>query len=152
MLHQAACLVFGLLQQRGAGFINFFGGRRVQQFRHAERGFQFEVRPMVQRVAHRKGNRFCPFLELFPIGRILARAETFVDTVRPHGAPLVMVALQPDFREVFEPVIRGHVFGNQVAMVVDDRHFGRMLVVKTFRRRRLQQEVVVVELFHSGFY
>jgi len=36
-----------------------------------------------------------------------------------------------------------------VAMVVDDRHLGRMVVVKTLRSLGLQQEVVVVELFHK---
>ena len=104
---------------------------------------------MVERVAHRIGNRLGPLLELLPIGRILARAILLIDPVGAHGAPFVVVAFEPDLRQVVETVIRSHVLGNQVAMVVDDRHLGRMVVVKTLRSLGLQQEVVVVELFHK---
>ena len=59
-----------------------------------------------------------------------------------------MVAFEPDLRQVVEAVVLGDIRGNQVAMVVDDRHLGRMVVVKTLRSLGLQQEVVVVKLFH----
>ena len=129
--------------------VDFAGRSGVEQFRHPEGGLQFEVGPVVERVAHRIGNRLGPLLELLPIGRILARAILLIDPVGAHGAPFVVVAFEPDLRQVVETVIRSHVLGNQVAMVVDDRHLGRMVVVKTLRSLGLQQEVVVVELFHK---
>jgi hypothetical protein len=147
--HQAAGVVFGTLQQRRAMVVDFAGRSGVEQFRHPEGGLQFEVGPVVERVAHRIGNRLGPLLELLPIGRILARAILLIDPVGAHGAPFVVVAFEPDLRQVVETVVRSHVLGNQVAMVVDDRHLGRMVVVKTLRSLGLQQEVVVVELFHK---
>ncbi len=148
VLHQPAGMVFGFLKQVRTVIVNLPGCRRIQQFRDTERRFQFEVRPVIQRIAHRVGNRLGPLFEFLPVGRILAGTVTFVNTVGTHRTPLVVVTLQPDFREILELVIGSHIFGNQVAMVIDNRHLSRMFVVETLRSRCLQQEVVVIELFH----
>lgn len=152
VLHQTAGEELGLLQLLGALVVNLARGLRAEQVGDAERRLELQVGPVVQGVAHGIRNRLCPLLELLPIGSILACAEPLVDAVGTHGAPLVMVALQPDFRQVVEAVVRGHVPWNEVAMVVDDRHLGGVLVVEPFGGTRLQQEVVVVELFHDRYF
>ena len=146
--HQTAGVELRLLQQRRTMVVDLTGRRGVQQLRHPEGGLQFEVRPVVERVAHRIGHRLGPLLELFPVAGILARAILLIDAVGTHRAPFVMIAFEPDLRQVVEAVVLGDIRGNQVAMVVDDRHLGRMVVVKTLRSLGLQQEVVVVKLFH----
>ena len=146
--HQAARMVFGLLQEGRTAVVDLARRRGVQELRHPEGGFQFQVRPVVERVAHRIGNRLGPLLELLPVGRILARAVTLLDTVRAHGTPLVVVAFEPDLRQVLEAVVRSHVLRDQMAMIVDDRLFGRVFVIKPLRRFGLQQKILVVELFH----
>ncbi len=147
--HQAAGVVFGTLQQRRAMVVDFAGRSGVEQFRHPEGGLQFEVRPVVERVAHRIGHRLGPFSNFSQSVVSSCPCNTSHRPVGAHGAPFVVVAFEPDLRQVVETVIRSHVLGNQVAMVVDDRHLGRMVVVKTLRSLGLQQEVVVVELFHK---
>ena len=152
VLHQTAGMELGRLEQSRTMVVNLAGRRGVQQLRHAEGGLQFEVRPVVERVAHRIGHRLGPLLELLPVGGILARAVLLIDAVGTHGAPLVVVALEPYLRQVVETVVLGDIRGNQVAMIVDDRHLGRMVVVKALGRGGLQQEVVVVKLFHVLYY
>jgi hypothetical protein len=39
--------------------------------------------------------------------------------------------------------------GNEVAMVVDDGHLSRMVVIQVLGNLSLQHEVLVVELFHE---
>ena len=151
MLHQTASIELGLLQFLGADVVNLTSGRGVQELLNAEGGLQLEVCPVVERVAHRIGNRLGPLLELLPVGRVLTRAVTLIDTVRTHGTPLIVVTLEPNLREVVELMVRSHILGNQVAVVVDNRHLGRMLMIETLGCGRLQQKIVVVKLFHSWY-
>jgi hypothetical protein len=46
-------------------------------------------------------------------------------------------------------MVVGHHLGNQVTMVVDDRHLGSMIVVQILSHLGLQNKVLVVELFHD---
>ena len=151
VLHQAAGMILGFLQQGGTVVVNRTGSRGVQQVGHSESRLQLQVGPMVERVAHGVGNRLGPLLELLPVGGLLAGAVFLVDAVGTHGAPFVVVAFEPDFRQVVETVVLCDIAGNEVAMVVDNRHFGRVLVVEALGCRGLQQEVVVVELFHKSY-
>ena len=151
VLHQATRIELGLLQLLGADIVDLTSGRGVEELLHTESGLKLQVGPVVKRVTHRIGNRLGPLLKLLPVGRILARAIALIDTVRTHGAPLVVVTLEPDLREVVELVVRSHILGDQVAVVVNDRHLGCMLMVETLGCRRLQQEIVVVKLFHSWY-
>src|SRR5262249_25594127 len=88
--------------------------------------------------------------ELLPIAR-LARDVTLVDAARAHGAPLVMVALQPDLGDGREPVILRDLIGRQMTVVIDDGQLAREVVVKIARSRRLEQKILVNEgtCFHG---
>ena len=151
VLHQTAGETLGLLQLLGAAIVDLARRLGIEELRDAESRLELEVGPVVERITHGIGHRLGPLFELFPVGSILARAVTLVDAVGAHRTPLIMVALQPDLRQVVETVVRSHILGNQVAVVVDDRHFGCMIVVKTLCSRSLQQEIVVVELFHDRY-
>jgi hypothetical protein len=60
-----------------------------------------------------------------------------------------VVASQPQFGDAAELVVVGHHFGYEVAMIIDDGHFSRMIVEKVLCGFSLQQEVVVHEFFHK---
>ena len=105
--------------------------------------------PVVQRVAHGIGNGLGPFLELFPVGSVLACTVAFVYAVGTHGAPLVVVASEPDFGQRTELVVVGHHLGDEVAVVVDNRHLGRMFVVERLCSFGLQQEVFIHKFLHN---
>ena len=72
--------------------------------------------------------------------------------VGAHNTPLIVVARKPYLREVAETVVGSHILGVEVAVIVDDGHFCRVVVVQSLGRRALQQEIRVVKLFHGfGF-
>ncbi|CDA21378.1 unknown [Bacteroides sp. CAG:144] len=127
--HHASGRIFGKSQFGVALIVNFPCGFGVENFIDTESRFQFEVSPVIQWVAHGVRNGFRPFFEFFPVGGIFARAVTFVYTVGTHGTPFVMVSAEPYFGQRFELVVVGYHLGYQMAVIVDNRHFGRVIVI-----------------------
>ena len=113
----------------------------VEQIVDAEVTLQLQVCPVIQRIAQaaRHGRR--PGEELL-IGRRVAGAEALGHAVGAHGAPLVVIALEPDLEQVVEAPVAGHVGRRQVAVVVENRLPRRMLVIEPARRGAVEQEVV----------
>ena len=105
---------------------------------------------MVERIAHRVGHRFSPFAEFVAV-RGCARDELLGDAVDAHGAPLVMVAVEPYTGDVVEGLVIGHLLGRQVVMIIDDGHVPRELVIKAHGGFVGQQEVFVEKGFHYDF-
>ena len=124
------------------------GGGLVEGFVDAEVALQFQVGPVVERIAQREGHGGRPSTE-FLLGIGVARDEAFVDAVGPHGAPFVVVALQPDFVQVAELPVARDVAGREVAMVVEDRLRRGEGMVETARGGGVKQEIVVDEV-HAG--
>jgi len=98
---------------------NVFRGAIVERLGDAEVALQFEMSPMVERVAEGGRNGASPGEKLFG-RRGVAGAIALVNSVGPHGAPFVMIALQPDFEQIIEAAIRGDVRGGKMGMVVED--------------------------------
>ncbi len=120
----------------------------VQQLVDAEVALQLEMRPVIERVAQAVRHGLRPRQEL--VVRIgVARAEPLGDAARPHRAPLVVVAFQPDFEQICEPAILGDVLRRKMAVIVDDRLRRRVRVKQPLRGLRLEQEVVVDEAHGS---
>ena len=115
---------------------------------HAERKLQLEMRPVIERVAERVGDRAGPGLELVPVGRV-AGDQALGHAVGAHRAPFVVIALEPDLGQRLEPVIVGDLVGRQVAVIVDDRLRPRELFVEIDRDRRIEQEIVVEKPLHG---
>jgi hypothetical protein len=116
-----------------------------------EVALELQVRPVVEGVAERVREGRHPGVELLA-GRRVARAEALVDPVGPHRPPLVVVAADPDVRQVRELVVRGDLGLRDVAVVVVDRLALRVAVVELAGRVRLQEEVVVDEFFHLEIF
>ena len=74
---------------------------------------------MVERIA--QGMRDClgPHTELFERIRVTG-AVALIDTVGPHRAPFVMVALEPDLEQILKLSVVGDIVRRQVAVVVED--------------------------------
>src|ERR1035437_6039696 len=102
---------------------------------------------MVERIAQRMRNRRTPDIEFLP-GRCASSDESFVHAVGAHRPPFVVIAAEPDFREIGKPVVRQNLLRSQMAMVVIDGLCFREAMVQIPRRSRLQQEVVVNKGFH----
>ena len=141
---QAPRREFGLLEQ-GIGLLPDGGrGLLVEQGVDAEVALQFQVGPVVERIAQRVRDRPGEGEE-FLVGIGIAGAERFRGPVAAHRAPLVVIALQPDLVEVGELPVRRDVGRRQVIVVVEDGLRRREVVVEAPGRLGLEQEMIVDE-------
>ena len=106
----ATCGEFGAGQLFVGFFPNSRGALLIQQFVDAKVAFEFQMSPVIERIAQGVRHRRRPGAELGERFR-RARAEVLRNSVGPHGAPFVMVAFQPDFKEVAELPVFGDVPG-----------------------------------------
>ena len=102
------------------------------------------MRPVVERVAQRRRHRIRPGGKLFPVRRITS-AQPLSDAVGPHGAPFVVITIQPNFRERSEAIVLGDQIRPQVAVVVDNGKRRGHFVVEAPRRFRFEEEILVDE-------
>ena len=125
------------------------GGRTlfIEQFFDVEIALQLQVRPVIERIAQRRGYGLGPGLELVKRSCIPG-ALAFVDIVGSHGAPLVMVAFQPDFGQVSELVVFSDVARREVAVVIEDG-LALGVGVKEVPRGAVGKQKVFVDKGHS---
>ena len=129
VLHETACRVRRHLKHRRTMVVNLTCGRGVQQFLHSESRFKLQMRPVVKRIPHTVGHGLGPFLEFFPVCSVFPRAVTLLYPVGAHGAPFVMVPFKPYFREILELMVRGHILGIKMAVVIYDRQPCRIVMI-----------------------
>ena len=110
---------------------------------------ELEMHPVVHRVADGFRHHLGELLEAIAPRRPPARDEAFLDAVRAHEAPFVMIVREPRLREVaIAPVLR-NLARMDVRMEVKNRHLLRMLVKEPPRRLGLQQKIFIHEPFHD---
>ena len=149
VLHQAARGELGVvLDLLVARVEDFTGILRIEGLVDAKRRLQLQMSPVVEGIAEAVGECLSPLFELFPVGSVLACAEPFCHPIAAHGSPFVVVAAQPDLGDGFKTLVFSHLLRNQVAVIVNDRHLGRMFVIQLLCRFALQQEVLVHKRFH----
>ena len=134
--HDAAGGELGLGELGVALAPNALGRVGAQQpVADAQRPLQFQVRPVVQRVAERLRHGLGPLLELLPI-RGVAGAIALRHAGRPHRPPLVVIAGKPDLRQILEAAVLGHLGGRKMAVVVDDRQIAGIAMIQVPPRGR----------------
>ena len=126
---------------------DFFRRVAVQDAFIAEVLFELQMAPVIERVADGKRERLRPFLELLAVGRV-AGDEPLVHARRAHQPPFIVVAAQPDLRDVLESAILIDLLRIEMAVVVDDGHECCEVVVKVLCRIGGQQKVLVHESLH----
>ena len=99
---------------------------------------------MIERIAQRMRHGARPGNELVVVGGA-AGAELFADAVGAHRPPLVVIPFQPDFKQVVEAAVGGHVCGRQVAMVIENRRLDRKRVVEALGRLAVEEKIFVDE-------
>ena len=103
--------------------------------------------PFVDGVSDEIRHAFRVFLELFPWG-FVPRDIRFVHAHLAQEAPFIMVSPEPYFRDGFEAMVFVDLLGNQVAMEIENRHLGGVILIEPLRQRAIQQEIIAKELFH----
>ncbi len=147
-LEQSPARVFGRLEPARARFVDAGRGAGVEDVIDPESALQLQVRPVVERVAQRVGHGFGPLLELGVIAR-RARTVLLLDAQGAHGAPLVVVVLEPDLGQRAVAVIAGDLGGRQMVVKIDDRQILRVLMVEPLGFFCLQQELFGDERLHG---
>ena len=144
-LHEGLAAEFRSLEHFRAPVIDGPCGARAQYVVYPENPGQLQMGPVVQRVTH--GIRDClgPFLELL-VAAAAAGDELLRDTVPSHCTPLVVVSSKPDLGQVLETVVAGYLLRLEVAVIVDDRHLLRTLMVELAGIAIGEHEIVVDEL------
>ena len=103
--------------------------------------------PMIQGVPDGQGQCLGPLLELLPIGCV-AGDIFLVHAEGAHEPPLVVVAPQPDLGDVLELPVLVDLPGDQMAVVVDDGHGRREIVVEMPGGGGVQQKILI----HKGLH
>ncbi len=98
--------------------------------------------PVVEGIAQQIGHDAREGVEFLPIGRV-SGTEALRNAVGAHLAPLVVVAVEPNLRDVLPSGVRGDLGRRQVGVEIDDRQRGRMVEVETGRFFALEQESLV---------
>ena len=116
--------------QFGCTFVVYFTcSWRIQHLIDTEYAAQFQVSPVVKRVAHSMLQGIRPFLEFLEC-RFVAGDILFGNTVCTHGTPFVMVSAQPNLCQVGKLVVVGYLLRDQMTMIVNDRHLRCMFVIQ----------------------
>ena len=146
--HEATGAVLGEFQFLVALIIDLPGRLRREELRDTEGGLQFQMRPVIQRVPEGIRDGLSPFLKFLPVRRLRTRTIFLRHAIGTHGTPFIMVPAEPELRNALEMVIGGNHLGDEVAMVIDNRHLRCVIMIQILCGSCIKQEVFVHELFH----
>ena len=139
---------FGCLQLGCTFVIDLAGGGRVQHLVYTEDTAQLEVSPMIERITHGMLHGVRPFFKLL-VSWFVSRDIFFRYAVGTHGAPFVVVSTKPYLRQVGKLVVVGYLLWDQVAVIIDDRHFRCVFVIQFLGGIRLEQEIGIEKCLHT---
>ena len=135
----------------GLGLFPYFrSGLCVERLVDAEIALKLKMCPVIDRVSDSIGQALSKGKELFKVSRI-AGHETLFHAVCADNAPLVMVAQQPQFRQVIGGLILAYLLRTEMAMIINDRLRGRVLMVQFLRSLGAEQKVLIHKFLHISF-
>ena len=95
--------------------------------------FQFDLRPVIKRIAESRRKRLAVRDEFIVIARV-AGYKPFGYAVITHQSPLIVVAAQPYFAYVFETFVFEYLLFGQMTVIVEYRHILGVGIIKPYRR------------------
>src|SRR5208283_2912903 len=101
----------------------------IEQFINAEIALQFEMGPVIERIAETVRDGGGPSEKLV-VGGSVAGTKGFGDAVGSHGPPFVVVTLEPDLEEVVKLPVGGDVRGGEMRVEIQDGLSGGEFLVK----------------------
>ena len=150
MTHQATSAELRQLQLLVTLIVDFTGCLRAELLIDTESSLELQVSPVIERVTESIRHCFSPLLELLPVASISTCAEALIYTIGTHSTPLVVVAAEPKFCNTLKLVIIGYHLRDEVAVIIDNWHFSRMIVEKILCSLRVEQEVFIHKLLHNS--
>ena len=144
LLHDSQGVKFGPLQSGVGALPDGCCGGFVKDVVDAEIALQFKVGPVVKGIAKSVGNGAGPCQEFVKVGSV-AGAEVFGHSIGTHGAPLVVIAFEPDLEQIIEAAIFGDVFRPKVTVVIDDGLGFGVIVVELLSFPGMEKKIFVDE-------
>ena len=122
----------------------------IEQLINPEKALQFQMRPVVDRVADQAGHNFREAVKLI-VEACAAGHILFRHRIGTHHAPLVMIARQPCLADVCELLVFVNLCRVQMAVIVENRHFFRMVVIQPARCLSSEQEILANKALHLNY-
>ncbi len=129
---------------------NAFGGCLVEQVGDAEIAAQFQVGPVIERVAEGVRHGAGKGEVLVMVARV-AGTVFLGNAVGAHRTPLVMITGQPDLVQVVEGLVGSDLRRRQVGVVIEDRFVAGDVVVQGPRHIVAQQEIFTKKFSRHDF-
>ena len=101
----------------------------IQELVDSEIACELQMRPVIERIAQGVGNRCSPRLEFF-LRRRIARDASLGNSIRPHRAPLVVIARQPKLGQIRELVVGRDLRRREMIVIIDDGLGRRVTMIK----------------------
>ena len=123
------------------------GGLGGENVLYAEVPLQFEVSPVIDRVADGVGHDFGVLHELLEVA-LVPRDIALVNAHFAHEPPLVMISAQPALGYRGKLLVVIYLLYAEVTVVIEDRHIPRVFLEQYLRGIIFQDEVLIHKLFH----
>ena len=137
-----------VLQLLVAAVVDLIGIIGSQRLHNTKGSLQFQMAPMIHGVADQFRHDLRKGTELFAaIGR--AGHHVFAYAVGSHQAPLIMIAAQPNLRNIIKFAVFCNVLRADMTMIVNDRHFLSHFMIQLLRCLRSQQKVLIHKRSHK---
>ena len=135
------------LQLGVRGLPDHVRGLAAEQLIDPEEALQLQMRPVIDRVADQAGHNLGKAVELVAEAR--AAGDVFLrHRIGTHHAPLVVVPCEPGLADIGKLLVFVNLRRIQVAVIVEDRHFFRVLMVQPARSLGREQEVLSNKALH----
>ena len=131
--HETASRAIGLGKLLASLLPDFVGRLGRQAFCNTEIAGQFELCPVVKRIAQQVGHGRRKGIKLLAIRRRTGD-QRLIDAIRAHRAPFVMVAAQPQLSEILPASVGGNVGWWQMTVVINDRQMCGVFVIQPLSR------------------
>ena len=137
---------------------DLLGGVQAQMSLIAEEAAQLQIAPMVHGIADSQLQRLHKLQKTLVIV-LLAGDIVLADAVGAHDAPFIMVAeigavrllsAQPHLGQVVKAPILIDLPRRDMAVIVDNGQFRRIVVIEMLGGFALEQKVLIHKLFHVG--
>ena len=127
--------------------VNIFSSPGIQRSVYTEVSLQFDMCPMIQRIAYAILESLAEFQKLLLIACI-ARAIFFFCSCTSHGSPLIVVARKPKPRYVLRLFVFINLLWAEVTVIVANRHILSKIVEQMPCTVGVQKEIPVHKIIH----
>ena len=102
---------------------------------------------MIEGVANERRHCGRKGFKFFIVGSV-ACDDSFGKSAGTHGTPFVMVAAEPNLCDIFVFFVFSDILGIYMAMIVNDGHFRRIMMIEHLCHVVVKQKIFV----HKGFH